>query len=468
MRHDASILHIDLDAFFASVEQRDKPSLRGKPVIVGGINGRGVVSTASYEARQFGVHSALSTAVAMRRCPHGNYLYPRIDAYRQSSRVVMNLLRQMSPLVEPLSIDEAFVDLRAATSDFGDLRDVGNLTRVASRLREEIAVATHGLTASVGIASSKFMAKIASEQAKPDGIVVIKPGDELEQLRGLPVRAVPGVGPATAEKLARIGITTVDHLQLASVKELVREVGQASGVALHRLAFAEDDREVHPDREAKSISIEDTFADDIFARGDLDNRIDRDSAYVANKLVRDNVFARTVTIKIRFADFTTVTRSKTLAGATDDAARIALISRQLLDGVELSRGVRLLGVGVSNFTTAAQEELFDCNDESEILENIQLPTHPQPRRELTQWVTGMEIEHGEFGRGWVWGSGLGRVTVRFETRLTKVGPVRTFAIDDPQLSRPSFLPLNDEDALVVDDRGTGEGTRTLTLCSTGT
>src|SRR4051794_32150744 len=206
VRSEASILHIDLDAFFAAVEQRDKPSLRGKPVIVGGLGGRGVVATASYEARRFGVRSAMSMAEARSRCPHAAFLVGRFDAYHQASTVVMRVLRERSPLVEPLSLDEAFVDL-AASPQGADLSFEG-LEQVAADLKTAVADVTGGLTASVGIATSKLVAKIASELDKPDGAVVIAPGTERDLLRPMQVTVIPGVGPATAERLRRIGVHT--------------------------------------------------------------------------------------------------------------------------------------------------------------------------------------------------------------------------------------------------------------------
>src|SRR3954452_7309045 len=203
-------MHLDLDAFFAAVEQRDKPSWGGKPVVVGGVGGRGVVATASYEARQYGVRSAMSTREARARCPHAAYLTGRFDAYRESSRRVMTLLRDLSPLVEPLSLDEAFVDLAAA-----DVEDVSveGVTAVARRLKDDVRAVTGGLCGSVGIASSKLVAKIASDLDKPDGLVVVPPGTERDLLRPMSVSVIPGVGPATAERLRRVGVQTVADLE---------------------------------------------------------------------------------------------------------------------------------------------------------------------------------------------------------------------------------------------------------------
>src|SRR4051794_31011892 len=246
-------MHLDLDAFFAAVEQRDKPSLRGKPVVVGGVGGRGVVATASYEARRYGVRSAMSTREARARCPHAAFLTGRFDAYRAASTAVMSVLRSVSPLVEPLSLDEAFVDLEQA--GLPDL-DVPTVTALAQEVRARVHDVTGGLTASVGLGTSKFIAKVASDLDKPDGLVVVPPGTEVDLLRPMYVTVIPGVGPATAERLRRAGIHTVADLEAVSLEELVRVIGKAHGNGLHQLARAQDDRAVVPEREAKSVSVE--------------------------------------------------------------------------------------------------------------------------------------------------------------------------------------------------------------------
>src|SRR3712207_6284845 len=247
VRREASVLHLDLDAFFAAVEQRDKPSLRGRPVVVGGVGGRGVVATASYEARAFGARSAMSTAEARRRCPSGTaFLGGRFAAYRRTSDVVMGLLRELSPLVEPASLDEAYVDLAAGEDD--DL-SVAGVTELARALKRRIAEATGGVTGSVGIGTSKLMAKIGSDLQKPDGLVVVRPGEELAVLHPLPVTRLGGVGPATAERLRTVGVGTVGDLAAKSLPDLVALAGRAHGSGLHALARAEDDRAVVADRE---------------------------------------------------------------------------------------------------------------------------------------------------------------------------------------------------------------------------
>lgn len=458
MRDRASVLHLDLDAFFASVEQRDKPSLRGKPVVVGGVGPRGVVSTASYEARVFGVRSAMSGSEARRRAPNAAFLAGRFDAYWQSSRIVMALLREYSPLIEALSLDEAFVDLTAGGYACDD---PDALVELGEQIRAQVAERTRGLTCSVGIGSSKFMAKVASELGKPDGLCLVRPGDEVATIAPLSIRAIPGVGPVSAEKLTRLGIHTVADLQQASLTELNRELGPSWASGLHEFAFARDDRPVSADREVKSISMEDTFATDLTDRAELEQILDRDAARVAARLRKQHLFARTVSIKVRLADFTTLTRSRSLVGGIDAESTVAEIGKQLLAPIEVSGGIRLLGIGVSGFTQAAQEQLFSLgestSDDTTSTERDgshadqpaehppdagQFRSGPFGRGRREGWLPGVEVEHVEFGRGWVWGSGLGRVTVRFETRERPRGPVKVFAEDDPALTRASgLLPL---------------------------
>lgn len=438
MRSVATVLHLDLDAFFAAVEQRDKPSLRGKPVIVGGLGQRGVVSTASYEARTFGVHSAMPMHEARRRCPHAAFLSGRFGAYRAASATVMGLLRELSPLVEPLSLDEAFVDLAAGAPRSSD---AGALVDLAEELRGRLSEATGGLTASVGLGTSKFIAKVASELAKPNGVRLVEPGTEVEAIAGLPARAIPGVGPVTMERLARLGVRTIGDLQRLSRAELVRELGRASGEGIHDLAFARDDRPVEAERETKSISIEDTFERDLTDREQLSRLVERDSAELARRLERSHLFARTVTLKAKYPDFSTVSRSRTLNGATDRAETIARIAVGLLDGLDLQPGIRLLGVGVAGFSQVAQEALFEDDVVGTVVDELVPGQRPSLfLDEGPRWHPGQDVEHLEFGPGWVWGAGLGRVTVRFETAATGPGPVRTFAVDDPALSDASHSP----------------------------
>lgn len=444
VRRESSILHVDLDAFFAAVEQRDKPSLRGKPVVVGGVGPRGVVSTASYEARQYGARSAMPTAEARRRCPPGTaFLGGRFEAYRLSSRVVMDLLRELSPVVEQVSVDEAYVDLTG-----GGVQDLapGALRTLGVELMDRIRQETGGLTASVGIASSKMMAKIASEMNKPAGLTLVEAGTELEVLGPLSVRAIAGVGPATAARLHGFGVETVSDLMRVSEVDLVAIFGQAHGSSLVRLARGEDDRSVETQRETKSVSVEETFPTDVADPVVLERELDLMVARVASRLGQAALFGRTTTVKVRQHDFSQQTRSGTLSYATGDPAVIGRQARRLLQAIDVSSGIRLLGVGVSGLTTHAQEELalgeglFALAPRgAEVPDSVgEVVVDPVPRHTaqvLTapEWRPGADVRHVEYGGGWVWGSGLGRVTVRFEGPRSAPGPVRTFAADDQDL-----------------------------------
>lgn len=435
MRSQASVLHLDLDAFFASVEQRDKPSLRGKPVVVGGVGLRGVVATASYEARVFGIRSAMPSHEARRRCPNAAFLSGRFDAYRDASRVVMGILRSLSPLVEPLSLDEAFVDLLAARRPV--VLDRRGLAELVGELKVEVSAATGGLTASVGVASSKFLAKIASELAKPDGSHIVDPGTEVEVLRPMKVSVIPGVGPVSEERLHRIGVHTVGDLHDIPLDELAQAIGRTHAQALSELAYARDDRSVEPERETKSISTEDTFEKDLVDPRQLAEVLQRHARQVAGRLGESQLFARTVSIKVRRHDFATLTRSRTLLSATDRVEVIDAVAQSLLSAVDVTDGVRLLGVGVAGLTDLLQEDLFSAEAAPAVdltaVEDHSEQAAPNPDPPGRIWRPGLDVVHDDLGPGWVWGSGLGRVTVRFETRDTPPGPVRTFATDDPTL-----------------------------------
>lgn len=445
VRAAPTVLHLDMDAFFAAVEQAAKPSLRNKPVVVGGLGPRGVVATASYEARRFGVHSAMPMAQARRRAPNAAYLTPRFGLYRQISGIVMDILGRLSPLVEPLSLDEAFVDLEAG----GTAGDAAAARLVGERLRRDIRAAT-GLSGSVGLAASKMLAKIASEDAKPDGLVLIPPGTERKLLAPLTVRILPGVGPATAATLRRAGITTVGETAEAGEAELLRLLGRAHGTALHTMARGIDERPVIAERDAKSVSVEDTYDVDLTDRV----RVRLEVARLADRCVRRLRAAgrsgRTVVIKVRSYDFSTLTRSETLRGPTDDPAVVKEAAARLLDGVDTTAGVRLLGVGVSGLADFTQEDLFAQattaaaavqepgpaageDRDSDEAGDEGTPSTGGPARER-RWLPGLDVQHVEHGTGWVQGSGIGRVTVRFEHPGSPPGRVRTFLVDDPALS----------------------------------
>jgi DNA polymerase-4 len=430
-----------MDAFFAAVEQASKPSLRGKPVIVGGLGPRGVVATASYEARVSGVHSAMAMAHARRLCPNAAYLIPRFGLYRQVSDMVMGLLGELSPLVEPLSLDEAFVDLDAGgDTTEGTNRITGPPREVGELLRAEIRAVT-GLTASVGLAGSKLLAKIASEQAKPDGLVVVEPGTERELLGPMPVRTLPGVGPATAEHLRRAGISTVAEVSEAGEAELVRLLGKAHGAALHEMAAGQDNRPVVAGREHKSISVEDTFDVDLTDRVRVRTEVGRLADRCVRRLRGAGRSGRTVVVKVRRYDFSTLTRSETLRAPTDDPTVVRETAGRLIDAVDTTGGVRLLGVGVAGLADFTQEDLFAqaAGEEEPSLPGEERAEREVPAAGSRRWMPGQDIRHALFGAGWVQGSGVGRVTVRFEEPGSEPGRVRTFAVDDAGL-QPSDPP----------------------------
>ncbi|MFE3907011.1 DNA polymerase IV [Streptomyces sp. NPDC059153] len=456
MRAAPTILHLDMDAFYASAEQAAKPSLRGKPVVVGGLGPRGVVATASYEARRFGVHSAMPTAQARRLAPNAAYLVPRFLLYRTVSDQVMELLGRLSPLVEPLSLDEAFVDLEAG----GIADDTASALEIGEQLRTAIKAVT-GLTGSVGLAGSKMLAKIASEQAKPNGLLLIEPGTERELLAPMSVRILPGVGPATADHLRRAGMTTVNDLVEAGEAELVRLLGKAHGGSLHRMAFGYDDRPVVAERDAKSVSVEDTFDADLHDRVRVRTEVERLADRCVQRLRGAGRSGRTVVLKVRRYDFSTLTRSETLRGPTDDPAVVREAAARLLEAVDTTGGVRLLGVGVTGLADYTQEDLFAqaageqaATGEAAEEETAAAGDGDEPvdsAREEAQetaeqlaarrWPAGHDVRHDTYGHGWVQGSGVGRVTVRFEEPESAPGRVRTFRIDDPELQPADPLPL---------------------------
>jgi DNA polymerase-4 len=340
------IIHLDMDAFYASVEQRDDPSLRGKPVAVGGSpQGRGVVAACSYEARKFGIHSAMPMARALRACPELVIVRPDFTKYREVSRQVMAILRSVTPLVEPLSLDEAYLDV--TENSLGQPL----ATEVAKYLKSRIFVET-ALTASAGVAPNKFLAKIASGWRKPNGLTVIAPERMEAFLQQLPVEALWGVGPVTANKLRAIGIEKLVDVRSAHEARLRKAVGSLAQW-LQRLSRGDDPRRVTPDRPWKSISCEDTYPEDLVELKEMRAEIGRLARRVAAQVASKGLHARTVTIKVRYADFTTVTRSHTEEPATQEAARIAGRALLLLERTDAGkRSVRLLGVGVHGLGAA--------------------------------------------------------------------------------------------------------------------
>ena len=332
---------MDMDAFYASVEQRDDPQLRGKPVAVGGRpESRGVVAAASYESRAFGVRSAMPMSRALRLCPELVIVHPNFEKYRRVSNQVMDILRTCTPLVEPLSLDEAYLDV--SENAWGE--PLGR--EVAKRLKAQIRDST-GLTASAGVAPNKFLAKIASGYRKPDGLTVIAPERVEAFLQELPVEALWGVGPVTARKLRAIGIERLIQIRSADRELLHRTVGSLADW-LRQLSFGDDPRPVTPDRESKSSSTENTYAEDLSELELIRSELERMARENAEWLDRRKLAARTVTIKVRYADFTTITRSHTLSVATSDADVISSWAKDLLARTEAgTRPVRLLGVRVA-------------------------------------------------------------------------------------------------------------------------
>jgi DNA polymerase IV len=348
-----TILHVDLDAFYASVEVLENPALAGKPVLVGGTGPRGVVAAASYEARRFGIHSAMPMGRARRLCPQAIVLPPRFDLYAAKSRAVHEIFAAFTPLIEPIALDEAFLDVTGALRLFGTGAEIGAAIR--ARVQAET-----GLTASVGVAPNKLLAKLASDDAKPDGMLVVEPGSELAFLHPHPVGRLWGVGPATLARLERFGIETIGDLAALPEASLVDTLGRAHGHQLHELACGRDDRPVEPDRETKSIGQEETFPRDVTDRETLAREVRRMAERVGSRLRDHGLAGRTVTLKVRFPDFRTITRSATLPEPFATSSEIARQALALLDKVDTAGGVRLLGVSVSNLAADAthQTSLF--------------------------------------------------------------------------------------------------------------
>ena len=350
------ILHVDMDAFYASVEQRDNPALRGKPLAVGGRpHQRGVVAAASYEARAFGVYSAMPMAQAVRLCPALEIVPPDFHRYQDASRAVFAIFREVTPLVEPLSLDEAYLDV--TENAWGEPLGM----TVAKRLKERIRVDV-GLTASAGVAPNKFLAKIASGWQKPDGLTVIAPERVEKFLQQLPVEALWGVGPVTAKKLRALSVERLVDVRTADEERLRRAVGSLAEW-IKRLAYGDDPRPVVPDRPWKSRSCETTYSEDLRAASEVRSEIDRLARRTAGMLSRKNLRARTVTIKVRYDDFTTVTRNHTAEAPTCDEDEIAARALALLERTEAGRRpVRLLGVGahglIESSGAVARDELF--------------------------------------------------------------------------------------------------------------
>ena len=355
----ATVLHVDMDAFFASVELLDHPELVHRPVIIGHEGGRGVVTSANYIARRFGVRSAMPVTRAMRLCPQAVILPPHYAKFRDASAEVMQIFRDVTPLVEPLSIDEAFLDVAGAVKLFGPPADI------ARDLRARVRTQT-GLTCSVGAGATKFIAKLASTRSKPDGLLVVPPEATLDFLHPLPIDALWGVGPATRESLQRRGIQTVRDLAETPQPVLAGWVGAAAGSKLHDLAWGRDARSVSTGRTEKSIGHENTFGVDVRDVAVLRRELLEQADRVAVRLRQGGYRARTISLKVRYADFTTITRSHTLPEATDLARRIHEETVALLDSAGLrGRAVRLLGTRGEQLVRAEDEVLGLWSDQEQ-------------------------------------------------------------------------------------------------------
>lgn len=334
------IMHVDMDAFFASVEQRDDPALQGKPVIVGGKSRRSVVATASYEARAFGVHSAMPLSQAKRLCPHGCFVAPRFEAYREASDAIHQVMLHYADAYEPISLDEAFLDISGMGNQYPTLGAIGRA------IKEEIRSAVH-LTASVGIAPNKFLAKMASDMKKPDGLCIIPYGRERAILAPLPVRRLWGVGEVTEKKLLAAGFHTIADIQEAPLEKLSALLGN-QGTLLKALSLGIDERPIISSRQVKSIGDESTYEYDLTDRRAIDREIAIHSDIVAQRLRRHDLAARTISLKIRFASFKTIMRSLSLEEGTNLQETIDSACQALLSRIPLTEGIRLIGVTASN------------------------------------------------------------------------------------------------------------------------
>ena len=372
-----SILHVDMDAFYASVAIRERPELRDKPVVVGGVGVRGVVSSANYIARKYGVRSAMPTATARRLCPSAVFVPPTFGLYHEISTGVLGIFREITPLVEPLSLDEAFLDVAGA------LRRLDmSPARIGQVIRERVE-AEHRITCSVGVAPTKFVAKLASGMCKPDGMLVVPKAQVLDFLHPLPVSALWGVGKRTAERLYDVGLEKVSDVAASPLPRLKRIIGNALAEHLHPLARGYDDRSVIPESAEKSIGAEETFEVDHFDRALMKRELLRLAEKTAGSLRGRGLRGRTVSIKVRFADFTTITRAKTLPVATDVTQEIFKVACQLLDEQTPPGAIRLIGVRV--------EQLGDDSGEQLTLD--------APERGWREADQAADVARGRFGHG---------------------------------------------------------------------
>jgi DNA polymerase-4 len=360
------IIHVDMDAFFASVEQRDEPGLRGKPIAVGGSSGRGVVAAASYEARKFGVHSAMPSMTAKRLCPGLIFRKPRFAVYAEVSQEIRAIFREFTPHVEPLSLDEAYLDVTE------DLRAIGSATRTAELIRQRIRAET-GLTASAGVSYNKFLAKLASDQNKPDGLCVIRPGDGAAFVQGLPVRRFHGVGPRGAAKMARLGIETGADLAAKDIAWLRQHFGSFADY-LYRAARGIDLRPVRANRIRKSLGGERTFGEDLSSGQALRTALDDIVEIVWARIAENEARGRTITLKMKYTDFQITTRARSLPQPVAGKAEFARIARTLLDEqLPLPLPIRLMGLTLSSLEGEKDESPPPDAAQLSLLQLLQAP-----------------------------------------------------------------------------------------------
>ena len=347
----STILHVDMDAFYASVSERDNPTLKGKAVVVGA-GARGVVLSANYEARKFGIHAAMPVGRAQRLAPHAIFIPPDHARYSEVSEGIMEIFQSFTPLVEPISLDEAFLDVTGAKRLLGTGREIAQAIRAKVEKQE-------GITCSVGIAPSKFIAKLASGHCKPNGILEIPADRILTFLHPLPVKAIWGVGPKTAEVLERLGLRTVEDIAKLPRTTLIRALGEASGASLYELAWGRDYRDVVIDEPEKSISAAETFAIDLDNPEEILKEYLRLCEKATSRLRARNLFAKTISIKVRFADFTTINRSKTLALPIDSTHEVYDVVKGLYTALRIERArLRLVGVGLENLSEGAPHQML--------------------------------------------------------------------------------------------------------------
>ena len=437
------VLHIDMDAFYASCEQLTRPTLKGRPVLVAGVTGRGVVAGASYEARKYGARSAMPTFRAVRMVGSQAVLVsPRRQVYTTASRRVFEIIARHVDVVEQLSIDEAFMEpeqLQGASP--------AEVEEWSNNLREAIRAET-GLPSSIGAGSGKQYAKIGSGLAKPDGVFIIPEDRQKEILHPLPVNELWGVGPVTSAKLTSAGIETIGDFAGLSEREVDIALGGVVAKQLWLLARGTDDRPVAPRAEAKQISSEYTYPTDLTTTAEVEAAIRRAASESHRRLLIDGRGARTVTVKLKMADFHIESRSMTLPYATDDADTLTATAFKIARYPGEVGPIRLVGVSYSGLESITQDSLFPELDQ-EITHHTFIPEEtaaPEQQEESTIWRATQDVTHPEFGHGWIQGTGHGFVTVRFETRATGPGKVKNLRADDPDLQ-----PGDPIDSLAWDD-----------------